>query len=167
MSRAQIPYYQKLKDPRWQKKRLEAMQATEFRCEVCMDDESTLNVHHKTYFKGREPWEYDIEQLAVLCDDCHKAEHAEEDPLLLVTSYLPIDGPESRQTITSLIHGLVESQVPISDVNPVAHMAGTLAQRVFLSWGNKALLARLVQLTDGPHGEDLLKVLADFAATRP
>jgi methionyl-tRNA synthetase len=56
-------YWEKLKDPRWQKLRLEAMQKADFHCERCGDGESTLNVHHKEYFKGREPWEYKPKQL--------------------------------------------------------------------------------------------------------
>lgn len=98
-------YWEKLKDPRWQKKRLETMQAAEFACQMCYDSTSTLNVHHKQYFKGREPWEYDFDQLVVLCDSCHKEEHATEDSYNLVGSYLPLDGPQSRRDGAVLILG--------------------------------------------------------------
>jgi hypothetical protein len=66
-------YWQKLKDPRWQKKRLEVMQRDEFRCTSCCDDEATLNVHHAFYSKGAEPWEYDNFYLTTLCESCHEA----------------------------------------------------------------------------------------------
>ena len=100
-------YFDKLKDPRWQRKRLEAMQAAEFRCEWCMDDSTSLNVHHKAYLKGHELWEYDIEQLAVLCEDCHKLEHNEIDILKLISSYVPMDGPARREECAFLIAGFM------------------------------------------------------------
>ena len=65
-------YSDKLKDPRWQRKRLEVMEAADFACENCGDSESTLNVHHGYYEWGREPWDYDLETLHCLCEPCHK-----------------------------------------------------------------------------------------------
>lgn len=64
-------YWDKLKDPRWQKKRLEILNRDEFRCVICGDDESTLNVHHGFYRKDLEPWEYPSESLHTLCETCH------------------------------------------------------------------------------------------------
>lgn len=98
-------YFEKLRDPRWQKKRLEAMSAVDFSCEMCGDCESTLNVHHKQYFKGREPWEYDIGQLVTLCESCHKEHHASEDSYNFVGSYLPLDGPGCRREAAVLVLG--------------------------------------------------------------
>lgn len=98
-------YFEKLKDPRWQKKRLEALQKSDFHCEDCGDGESTLHVHHKEYFKGREPWEYEIDQLAVLCEECHAEQHETDDLLKLVCSFLPISGPYSRLDAASLLAG--------------------------------------------------------------
>jgi hypothetical protein len=69
-------YWEKLKDPRWQRKRLEVMEAAGFECESCGDKEATLNVHHKAYKKNADPWEYEIEELACLCEVCHAHEHA-------------------------------------------------------------------------------------------
>jgi predicted HNH restriction endonuclease len=68
-------YYEKLKDPRWQKKRLEVMSEHNFTCEMCADSETTLNVHHKEYFKDWEPWQYANSQLTCLCENCHEATH--------------------------------------------------------------------------------------------
>ncbi len=65
-------YSDKLKDPKWQKKRLEVMERAEFTCEECGDKENTLNVHHGYYKWGNEPWEYANETLKCLCEDCHK-----------------------------------------------------------------------------------------------
>ena len=65
-------YYELLKDPRWQKKRLEVMERAGFECEECENNEVTLNVHHTYYEKGKMPWEYPTESLQCLCEECHK-----------------------------------------------------------------------------------------------
>ncbi len=41
-----MKYSEKLKDPRWQKKRLEIFQRDEFHCQQCGDGENTLCVHY-------------------------------------------------------------------------------------------------------------------------
>jgi hypothetical protein len=67
-------YSEKLKDPRWQRKRLEIMQLDNFTCTVCEDKENTLNVHHWEYSK--EPWDAKNEDLTTVCRSCHeKIEH--------------------------------------------------------------------------------------------
>lgn len=70
-----MTYAEKLKDPRWQKKRLEVLQRDNFTCVYCGDTETTLHVHHPYYKKGASPWEYDHMDLMTLCEDCHKVEH--------------------------------------------------------------------------------------------
>lgn len=105
-------YFEKLKDPRWQKKRLEALDNAEWQCELCCDSEETLHVHHKTYFKGREPWEYDTDQLAVLCEVCHEGVH-EEDSLMEAVSRIPIGGITTRYYFTYLIAGALGLEFPI------------------------------------------------------
>jgi hypothetical protein len=73
------PYYEKLRDPRWQRKRLEIMQRDKFQCRECKSESSTLNVHHFWYDKGAEPWEYDNGVLITLCEGCHKELHVRQD----------------------------------------------------------------------------------------
>lgn len=70
-----MKYSSLLKDPRWQKKRLEALQEVGFRCQKCSSTTKTIDVHHLFYMTGRMPWEYELEDLRVLCEDCHKTEH--------------------------------------------------------------------------------------------
>lgn len=67
-------YSELLRDPRWQKKRLEIMQRDDFACIECGDSESTLNVHHCYYQKGRMPWDYPDKSLITLCEPCHGLE---------------------------------------------------------------------------------------------
>ena len=68
-----LSYSEKLRDPRWQRKRLEVMERAGFACESCGDNQSTLSVHHGYYESKREPWEYDSDTLWCLCEPCHKS----------------------------------------------------------------------------------------------
>lgn len=71
-----MTYSDKLKDPRWQKRRLEILAMRGWACEHCGDTHQTLHVHHGCYFRGFEPWEYDTSVMHVLCEGCHNEAHA-------------------------------------------------------------------------------------------
>ena len=71
------PYSIKLKDPRWQKKRLKILERDGWACQLCDDSESTLVVHHRRYLPGTEPWDYPDHLLVTLCEDCHESERSE------------------------------------------------------------------------------------------
>ena len=102
-----MEYWQKLKDPRWKKLRLEAMEKADFHCESCGNGEKTLNVHHKQYFKGREPWDYELKQLITLCEYCHEFEHDQENQLKVISSYVHFDGPRNRDSAAALLSGFI------------------------------------------------------------
>ena len=68
-------YSEKLKSPKWQKKRLEILQRDKFKCRACENEKETLNIHHISYDKNKEPWDYDNDNLITLCDECHKTWH--------------------------------------------------------------------------------------------
>jgi len=65
-------YSEKLRDPRWQKLRLEVMQRDNFCCQDCGNNEATLNVHHFEYHG--DPWDTPTDFLITLCENCHKVE---------------------------------------------------------------------------------------------
>lgn len=69
-------YTELLKDPRWQKKRLEILERDKWTCQMCFDDTSTLTVHHRTYLDKTNPWDYPDVLLVTLCISCHKEETA-------------------------------------------------------------------------------------------
>jgi len=64
-------YSDKLKDPRWQRRRLQIFERDNWKCRVCANEEITLCVHHIEYINGRDPWEYPDSYLITLCEDCH------------------------------------------------------------------------------------------------
>lgn len=72
-----MDYKEQIKDPRWQKKRLEILQHDDFTCQMCGAKDKTLHVHHTIYIPGRNIWEYEKNQLVTLCEDCHSKEHGE------------------------------------------------------------------------------------------
>ena len=68
-------YADKLKDPRWKKKRLEIMERDGWKCQFCYESEETLAVHHKYYVSGRAPWDYPDDCYVTLCEFHHKNIH--------------------------------------------------------------------------------------------
>lgn len=132
-------YAQKLLDPRWQKKRLEVLDAADWACEVCGDAQTTLHVHHKQYIKGREPWEYDKDQLAALCKCCHDTTHGAHDILMDVVSRLPIDGMKwiDRGKAAALLAGAMGLENFAADGDVAA------------AWFNAGL--RVQELADAEH----------------
>jgi hypothetical protein len=69
-----LEYAEKLKDPRWQKKRLEIFERDKWTCQGCLRQDSTLVCHHRYYLADKEPWEYPDDALATLCEECHAHE---------------------------------------------------------------------------------------------
>lgn len=70
-----MTYSEKLKDPRWQKKRLGILERDGWKCWVCSDETTTLHVHHLRY--SGEPWEAPDEMLLTLCESCHEHDSTE------------------------------------------------------------------------------------------
>ena len=70
-----MTYQEQLKNPKWQKKRLEILERDKFKCVCCGDEETTLHVHHIRYIKGKKAWDYEDYLLTTLCEDCHKIYH--------------------------------------------------------------------------------------------
>lgn len=69
-------YGAKLKDPRWQQKRLRILERDEFTCRVCGSKERTLHVHHLAYPREDcDPWDSSVDLLVTLCEPCHEVEH--------------------------------------------------------------------------------------------
>ena len=69
-------YSELLKDPRWQKKRLDIFNRDKFKCRSCEDTKKTLHVHHLYYDYKLKPWEYSDDDLVTLCEDCHNTIHS-------------------------------------------------------------------------------------------
>ncbi len=93
-----MAYRDQLLHPNWQRKRLEMLEAAGWECASCGGAERTLHVHHKRYVKGRMAWEYEADELEVLCESCHKEAHAVGEEL---TGFLAnVDTAEALSLLT-------------------------------------------------------------------
>ena len=111
-------YVEKLRDPRWQRKRLEVMQAADFKCQDCGTADKTLNVHHSAYEAGREPWEYTV-GLRCVCEDCHLM----------------------RQETENRVAFLIKSAFSQMDLDEVVKLANELYDR----WRNDPRFSRYIK----------------------
>jgi 5-methylcytosine-specific restriction endonuclease McrA len=66
-----MTYADKLKDPRWQRKRLQIFERDNWRCLECTNESKQLQIHHIVYLK-RDPWDYPDHLLQTFCEPCHK-----------------------------------------------------------------------------------------------
>jgi hypothetical protein len=107
---AKLTYAQQLAHPNWQRRRLHMLEAADWKCEVCMDSDTQLHVHHRQYFKGRMAWEYEDHELAVLCENCHEVEHAEDTNLKRLLSLVPL-GHNPTFLSTALLAGFFGTDV--------------------------------------------------------
>lgn len=142
-------YAEKLKDPKWQRKRLEIMQRDNFTCQICQDTETTLNVHHTVYSKGAEPWEYPPEQLITLCQPCH----TQESELLESAMHDLFRIMRQKGLMSSHFHALAQVFIE-TDVQGLAP-----------SWGDKVYMMQYMHLSLTIPGE-LRKMIDHFENKR-
>ncbi len=72
---SQSARYRKMQtDSRWSHRRLEIMRRDGFLCRRC-GGKGKLNVHHRWYIYGRQPWQYSDRCLVTLCEKCHRHVH--------------------------------------------------------------------------------------------
>lgn len=115
-------YIDLLKDPRWQRKRLEILTRDDFKCRFCGNKDQTLHIHHQYYIHGAKPWEYSGELLVTLCSSCHsKEESLKEHDGAVLNSLLSCGC--SRAAITKLADSLFaflnDAKEPNEDIKTV------------------------------------------------
>ena len=80
LNKTKTAYELLLERPEWKAYRLKVLAEKGEKCEWCGSTNKILQVHHKFYLKypnGKHilPWEYNINCLLVLCNDCHTKAH--------------------------------------------------------------------------------------------
>ena len=151
-----LTYAQQLAHPLWQRRRLEMLQAANWACTSCGNDNEQLHVHHRQYFKGRMAWEYSDLELAVLCNSCHGTEHYDDEQLKRLLSLVPL-GMCPTFNALSLLAGFFGT-----DVEAVTNLAGEIGVDMRLgAIGHMA--ARLRAVPDDRLGEvlDLIDAITD------
>lgn len=129
-------------DPRWQKKRLEALNEAKFSCSVCKKTDQTLHVHHNQYITGRDVWDYETNQLTVLCEPCHGELHSKSDLLNEVISRVSL---VDRRVAAFLVAGYFK--IPLgSGLNPDQEMFYNLMslfrEQAHIVWDYRQKLTR-------------------------
>lgn len=115
------PYSEKLKDPRWQKVRLEIMSRDNFQCRLCHSRETTLTVHHKRYSKSGNPWDASPLDLVTLCEVCHNRHHgvtkADPDATFAVYNCALVDAllANDSESLTQAIEAMTAFYVKVTD----------------------------------------------------
>jgi len=79
---------ERLRDPRWQRRRMEVMKRDGFMCCRCRSADKTLNVNHLSY--AGDPWDAPNEALETLCEDCHGERSALERDIRALPTFLAI-----------------------------------------------------------------------------
>lgn len=101
-------YLMLLRDPRWQKRRLEIFQRDNWTCTKCSETMRTLHIHHLYYKWDCNPWEYPDDALVTVCELCHEKY---EFLKWLVKHGLPMLKPDFIESDIASINDLVERKV--------------------------------------------------------
>lgn len=137
-------YAQKLKDPRWQKKRLEIFERDKWTCQLCESTKDTLTVHHKRYLFNTEPWDYPNKLLITLCETCHEHEKeaGESDDLMAMVR---------ENFLSSDIYILADGfrQVDLTDLSDLWMLAETIRWVLADKEIQKELIDRCWQMMNG------------------
>lgn len=153
----QTEYSKKLKDPRWQKVRLLVYDRDSFTCQCCGATDQTLNCHHKYYEKGLEPWEYPLDALITLCEECHTIEteqmHQACDSLILAMKkigFMSIDFACLSTAITDCPNETIKPH--LRDLLYDTFVIEGLGNEMFLNWvGYKKMIEESLGKPPSPN----------------
>lgn len=109
-----MTYAEKLKDPRWQKKRLAVLSHARFRCQLCGARDKTLHVHHSYYARNKEPWQQPTGSMISLCESCHDRYHGkrtviEPKPEIVHPVSEPVQRPLTKEEARGLFAKMREA----------------------------------------------------------
>lgn len=116
-----MDYWKKLKDPRWQKKRLEILARDNFTCCDTGATEEELHVHHCYYAKGA-PWETPNEYLLTLSVSAHEYRQGLEQRAkkalgrILSMSLCSEGGEGGLERLVKSMESITESEFPVFPV---------------------------------------------------
>jgi len=138
-----LTYAEKLKDPRWQKKRLKVFERDNWRCVYCNDENLTLHIHHERY-EGNNPWDTPDEYLKTVCSPCHEFLEIvkETDPNVSVTVLTKI---ESEITKGNYLFGFVLQSDGETLVSLAARQNGKWTVLPFLSSQHKIFIQQFLE----------------------
>lgn len=109
-------YNEKLKRPEWrafrdayeERIKRDVFGGDDAKCMAC-GSSGPFQVHHLRYYRGWEPWEYEDEDLSLLCGPCHERIHAVADEFY---SWLISLEPSTEYEARYLLDEFVKSRNP-------------------------------------------------------
>ena len=162
-AKKQAEYAELLKNPQWQKRRLQMLEKADWRCVECGAEEQQLHVHHKRYIAGAKPWEYGDEDLVVLCEQCHEKAHG-------IEPEHPRPGmrrnrPSTTNTLLRLVmqHPTWGARLPAALIPDDSAEGRALAALISSEpVGGGGLGSALERFRGTPHAETLARVAAEM-----
>ena len=152
-----------LRDPRWQRKRLEILERDGWQCQACGDKTKTLHVHHNWYRNGADPWDYDGSCLTTLCEDCHETitKHGELFRATLSRMH-PCFMEEARGYIDACVSMMTGA--PIGPIDPSSPMyTQGVSDFIHAPPEFVVLIADLIKKTQKPITFEILRHFGDKA----
>lgn len=147
-----VTYAEKLKDPRWQKKRLEVLETAQFKCIRCGSGNKFLHVHHGYYSRDLEPWDYPDSSLWSLCEECHGHVHRVGEAMRVAVGHLSPAMLEHCYGYVMTVAARERGVEPQTEL-PIGFTDGSL---------NGSLVAGLCWGTHG-HGNGVLETIHNIA----
>lgn len=118
------------------------LNAAGFACAQCNNKDETLHVHHKQYIKGRSAWEYDDEELVVLCESCHQREHEQADFINKLLACVPT---EYKHDLVGILTGI--TYVTTGDNRIIDESSHNGVDQIMLMAGIASFKCRELDLT--------------------
>lgn len=153
-----MTYSEKLKDPRWQKKRLEILKRDNWTCQNCQSTTKTLHVHHLKY--NGNPWEANNNDLQTLCEDCHEQETIKAIDIKLLAKKISLPQKLSKPEPDKNVKVFARYQFDVGERQIV---------KLMLEYGDKhigedSIIKLMVDNLSGIHFENLLlnKILQEY-----
>lgn len=98
-----MTYYEQLKTSQWFDYRSKVIEAKGSKCEHCQNlfYVDKIQVHHCGYDFERKAWEYELDEVKVLCRSCHQSIHRREKDFIRIFDSI------DEETLAHLLHGLM------------------------------------------------------------
>lgn len=123
-------YSEKLRDSRWYDFRQMAFSRHGEYCQCCGQDtdfSKGIHVHHRRYISGLDPWQYEMNDVMVVCGFCHEEIHEAEDAMRQVIRSMP---PWVAREWMNLAESLSELNMSDSSLMALAARTRAIAREI-------------------------------------